>query len=97
MSKQQRITWRSSPLAPRGYSGAPTPFPLAAVVWMPDGPALATVAPLARVEPPMYVGRINDREATGRHASARACRDAVAVVVAMAHDAAFRRMRDADF
>lgn len=90
MSKQQRITWRSSPRAPRG-------FPLAAVVWMPDGPALATVAPLARVEPPLYVGWIDGRAVTGHHASVRACRAAVAVVVEMAHDAAFRRSLNADF
>lgn len=89
MSKHARITWRSNPHAPTG-------FPMAAVVWMPDGPVLATVTRLARVEPPLYRGLIDARVVTGDHVKAAACRAAVAMAVTMEHDAAARRTRDAD-
>lgn len=88
MSKHSRITWRSNPHVPTG-------FPMAAVVWMPDGPALATVTRLARVEPPLYVGWIGGMAVTGHHDKMAACRAAVAASVAMAHEAAARRRRDA--
>jgi|GEM_PF-6533107 len=90
MSRKAHMVWRSNPRAPTG-------FPIAAVVWMPDGPAIATVELLSRGPPAHYIGKIGDRTVTGFHDKLSACRAAVAVVVAMAHNASIRRMLHADW
>jgi len=88
-SDHTRLTWRSDPRARTG-------FPLAAVVWMPTGPALATVTRVKHAEPPVYLGWIDGRAVTGQHDKLAACCAAVRTVVAMAHDAHARRMIYAD-
>lgn len=79
------IVWRSDPASPTGY-------PMAAVVWMPDGPALATIE-ISRAGD--YLGRIADRLVTGPFGRPIQARRELAKVVTRSHEAAARRAADA--
>lgn len=67
---------------------------LAAVVWLPDGPALATVERGA--ERRVYLGRIADRLVAGARGSPRACREAIVAAVFEATVTQTRSAQDAD-
>lgn len=89
MTRRPRLVWQADPTSAHG-------LPLAAVVRLPQGPALAKVEAIGRSGDRLFRGLIDGREVTGMHGSAAACRKAIADVVERAHQAAARRRADAE-
>lgn len=71
------IRWCMAPNARRG-------FPVAAVVWMPDGPQLAVIDRSGDLNP-TYCARLGGERVTGAEKSPRRCRALLGEFIARAH------------